>query len=169
MAACNDTVLRQHIEIAGRNASYISPQVQNDIISACNSVLQRSIIAEVNEARFFSLLADETTDVSRKEQLTVCLRYVHPDFTIRERFLCFAEAPDLTGMGLSVQLLRILRECHIDTNNMVGQGYDGAAAMSGHMNGVQKHIREQCPSAVYVHCASHSLNLSAESWSGVRH
>ena len=62
-------------------------------------------------------------------------------------------------MGLSVQLLRILRECHIDTNNMVGQGYDGAAAMSGHMNGVQKHIREQCPSAVYVHCASHPLNL----------
>ena len=34
-------------------------------------------------------------------------------------------------MSLSVQLLSILRECHIDTNNMVGQGYDGAAAMSG--------------------------------------
>ena len=86
----------------------------------------------------------------------MCLRYVRPDFTIRERFLCFAEATDLTGMGLSVQLLRILRECHIDTNNMVGQGYDGAAVMSGH---IQKHIREQCPSAVYVHCASHPLNL----------
>ena len=169
MAACNDTVLRQYIETAGWKSSYIYPQVQNDIISACNSVLQRSIIAEVNEARFFSLLADETTDVSRKEQLTVCLRYVHPDFNIRERFLCFAEAPHLTGMDLSVQMLSILRECHIDTNNMVGQGYDGAAAMSGHINGVQKHIREQCPSAVYVHCASHSLNLSAESWSGVRH
>ena len=39
---------------------------------------------------------------------------------------------------------------------MVGQGYDGAAVMSGH---IQKHIREQCPSAVYVHCASHSLDL----------
>ena len=61
MAACNDTVFRQHIEIAGRNASYISPQVQNDIIYSCNSVLQRSIILEVNEARFFLLLADETT------------------------------------------------------------------------------------------------------------
>ena len=61
MAACNDTVFRQHIEIAGRNASYISPQVQNDIIYSCNSVLQRSIILEVNEARFFLLLADKTT------------------------------------------------------------------------------------------------------------
>ena len=159
MTVCNNTVLRQHIETVGRNASYLSPQAQNDIITAINSFLQRSIIAEVNEAIFFLLLADETTDVSRKEQLTVCLRYIRPDFTIRERFLCFAEAPDLTGMCLSVQLLGILGECHIDTNNMVGQGYDGTAAMSGHINGVQKHIREQCPSAVYVHCVSHSLNL----------
>ena len=87
--------------------------MQNDIISACNSVVQRSIITEVNKARCFSLLADETTDVSRKEQLTVCLRYVRPDFTIRERFLCFAEAPNLTGMGLSVQLLSILRESNV--------------------------------------------------------
>lgn len=42
---------------------------------------------------------------------------------------------------------------------MVGQGYDGAAAISGHINGVKKHIREQCPSAVYVHCAPYSLYL----------
>ncbi|KAJ8017779.1 52 kDa repressor of the inhibitor of the protein kinase [Holothuria leucospilota] len=42
---------------------------------------------------------------------------------------------------------------------MVGQGYDGAAAMSGHKNGVQKHIQDECPSAVYTHCVSHSLNL----------
>lgn len=91
MAACNDTVLRKHIVTAGRNASYIPPLVQNDIISAVNSVLQRSIIAEVNETRFFSLLADETTDVSRKEQLRVCLRYVCPNFSIRERFLCFRQ------------------------------------------------------------------------------
>ena len=42
---------------------------------------------------------------------------------------------------------------------MVGQGYAGAAAMSGDKNGVQKHILEKCPSAAYVPCVSHSLNL----------
>ena len=42
---------------------------------------------------------------------------------------------------------------------MVGQGYDGASAMSGNLNGVQAHVRKAAPTAVYVHCSSHSLNL----------
>ena len=31
--------------------------------------------------------------------------------------------------------------------------------MSGQHNGVQKHIRDQYPKAIYTHCASHRLNL----------
>ena len=45
---------------------------------------------------------------------------------------------------------------------MIGQGYDGAAAMSGHKNGVQKFVQDQAPTATYVHCMSHSLNLCLE-------
>lgn len=67
---------------------------------------QRSIVKEVEDARFFSLLADETTDVARKERLTVCLRYLK-DGSICERFFCFA--PDLTGLGVAKQLLNILK------------------------------------------------------------
>jgi len=47
----------------------------------------------------------------------------------------------------------------LDKANLVGQGYDGAAAMSGQQNGMQKHILDECPTAVYLHCASHALNL----------
>ena len=36
---------------------------QNELISAMGTVIQRSIVKEVKDARFFSLLADETTDV----------------------------------------------------------------------------------------------------------
>ena len=43
---------------------------------------------------------------------------------------------------------------------MRGQGYDGAAAMSGRLNGAQVHIREVIPTVLYVHCAAHSLNLA---------
>ena len=68
-------------------------------------------------------------------------------------------APDLTVLALSTQLLQILENCGIGVINMVGQDYDGAATMSGDKNGVEKHILEKCPSAAYVHCASHILNL----------
>ena len=80
--------------------------------------MQTSIIDEVKEATLFSLLADETTDFSRQEQLTVCLRYVSIYCGIRERFLWFALAPDLTSLGLSIQLLQILENCGIAVINI---------------------------------------------------
>ena len=56
----------------------------------------------------------------------------------------------------------------LDKNDLVGQAYDGAAAMSGQHNGVQKHILDHCPTATYVHCASHALNLCLAKASDVR-
>ena len=78
---------------------------------------------------------------------------------ICERFVCFAELEDFSGQGIAKQILSILAEIGLDIDCMVGQGYDGAAAMSGIKNGVQKHVRDVCSSAVYTHCAAHSLNL----------
>jgi len=50
---------------------------------------------------------------------------------------------------------------------MVGQGYDGASNMSGHLKGVQTIIRETYPKALYVHCVAHSLNLAVSKASNI--
>ena len=52
-----------------------------------------------------------------------------------------------------------LQKCGIYELPIVAQGYDGAAVMSGSENGVQLKIREDHPSAVYIHCMAHKLNL----------
>jgi len=91
MAACNDQTVCEHIGNVGRNSTYISPRIQNDRLVAMGANLEKSIVAEVKEARFFSLLADETTDASAEEQLTICLRYVK-DGSICERFFGLREA-----------------------------------------------------------------------------
>ena len=120
--------------------------------------LEKGIVAEVKEARFFSLLADETTDSATKKQLTICLRYVK-DGSICEPFFGFREASDLTGAGLASKLPATLTTAGIPVSYMVGQGCDGAAAMSGCKNGVQKHICDKYPTAMYVHCIIRCLNL----------
>ena len=51
--------------------------------------------------------------------------------------------------------------------NCLGQGYDGASVMAGYKEGVQSFIREKAPSAIYVHCASHALNLELNHGSDV--
>ncbi|KAF0298378.1 repressor of the inhibitor of the protein kinase [Amphibalanus amphitrite] len=160
MADCGDQTIQRHLAKAGRNATYISPHIQNELIGCVDAVMKDAVVREVQAAEFFSLLADETTDISSKEQLSVCLRYVQPDSScVRERLLWFEEVPDLTGAGLASQLLGVLAKHNIDKDKMVGQGYDGAAAMSGKERGVQHHISKEVPTAAYTHCMSHVLNL----------
>jgi len=113
MTSCNDEVLREHLSTAGANATYISPMAQNELIDAMSRVIQHKIVEEINTAQFFAILADETTDFSGQEQLSVCLRYVF-DAAVRERFICFAVVTDLTGSGLATQLLDILQSLGID-------------------------------------------------------
>ena len=43
--------------------------------------------------------------------------------------------------------------------NLVGQGYDGASAMSGAFNGAHAVVCSEYPLATYVHCSNHVLNL----------
>ena len=43
--------------------------------------------------------------------------------------------------------------------NCRGQGYDRAAAVSGHINGLSAHICKTINKAIYTHCHSHHLNL----------
>ena len=52
-----------------------------------------------------------------------------------------------------------LQECGIYEVQIVTQGYDSAAVMSGSENGVKLKIRKDHPSAVYIHCIPHKLNL----------
>ena len=66
---------------------------------------------------------------------------------------------DQCAEGLSNQTLEILKKKGISLQKCRGQGYDGASVMSGVYGGIQKCISDEQPSAVYVHCAAHNLNL----------
>ncbi|CAB4035403.1 zinc finger MYM-type 1-like, partial [Paramuricea clavata] len=44
-------------------------------------------------------------------------------------------------------------------SKLIMQTYDGAAVMSGHINGLQTLIRQDYPFAFFFHCAAHRLNL----------
>lgn len=162
-----DDVLRNHLMTCPKNASYISPTIQNEVITACNSLILRKVILNVKEAKYFSVLADETTDVAKLEQFSLCVRYIK-DNIVHESFLQFVPVTSTTGESLANVIIQELKKYGLDLNNLRGQGYDGAASMSGKFNGVQAIIRQLYPTALYVHCASHSLNLAISDASTVQ-
>lgn len=160
---CGDKDLSEHMENMALNASYMSPKIQNEIIAICGNLLQKKIVNEIKDAQYFSILVDETMDISKLEQLSICVRYALEEnniYSLKEDFLCFIDVEKTTGEALAGEILSALRALNIDCDYLVGQGYDGAAAMKGSFNGVQAIIREKYPEALYVHCCSHSLNLA---------
>ena len=87
------------------NALYTSWGIQNSIINLCGERILRTLVADNTKARYFSLLADETSDVDRDGQLSVCIRYVSVMESgveaVREDLLGFVEAFDLKGRSLA--------------------------------------------------------------------
>lgn len=154
-----DTSLKTHLEKGSRNALYLSPTFQNEVVSACNNLVLGKLVDMVNSAECFTVLADETTDISTTEQFSIGVRYIFEN-KIREDFLQFVVVSDVTGKNLANVLLSSLEKFGVKVQYLRGQGYDGASAMSGKFNGVQAHVHKTHPCALYVHCAAHSLNLA---------
>lgn len=158
--AFGDKDLKNVLEGPELRNKYTSSISQNAIIESFNCVLLRKIVNRVNEAKCFTVLADETADISGIEQVALCARYVDLEkMIIREDFLQFVPTHDLTGKGLAKLILDNLNQFGIETAFLRGRGYDGAATMSGKYNGVKTHINQSYPLAMFVHCAAHSFNL----------
>lgn len=92
------------LQSSGRN-TYITPQIQNEIISSCGNLVLQTIVKKVNDSQCFTVLADETTDVSVTEQLAVCIRYIDEENNVNESFLKFIKVHSLTGKNLADSIL----------------------------------------------------------------
>lgn len=157
-----DTELENHLLTAPKNASYTSHRVQNDLIAICEKVLVKELVKKANESAGFSILADETADISGKEQLAVGIRFVDYNtnkFSIREELLGFVMLTDFKATEIAAALLDFCKNSGLNMGLLIGQGYDGCSAMAGKDGGVQAIIRRDYPKAAFVHCASHRLNL----------
>ena len=155
-----DTFLANHLNNAQKNATYISKETQNDLIECFGEIILYKIVNEVNCSKFFSILADEATDCSNKEQMSLVLRFVDQQNIIREDFIGFLHCKwGLSGADLSKVILSKLNTLGLDIHDCRGQGYDGAGAVAGRINGLSSHILRLNRKAIYTHCHSHRLNL----------
>lgn len=160
-----DKVLGDHLHTAAGNATYTSGKMQNQFIDIIGDHIRSNIINKVKSAKWFTVIADEVTDVSNKEQLSLVLRYVNPDDgLLREDLVDFIECQSgISGQALSDMILAKLGSYGLELSLMRGQCYDGAGNMSGINVGASTLITNKYPLALYLHCASHCLNLAVVS------
>ena len=66
-----DPVLKHHIELCSKNASYTSPAIQNELITLAGDDVKYQILASARAARWFSIMADECVDSATIEQMSL--------------------------------------------------------------------------------------------------
>jgi hypothetical protein len=86
-------VLDEHLKSENSKATYISPLHQNELIKCCQNFIIKKIINEVNENKYFSIIFNETTDVSHTSQMILILRYVHKG-VVKKNFITFINYHD---------------------------------------------------------------------------
>jgi hypothetical protein len=70
--AKSDELLQKHLNDKTKKTRYLSPKIQNELLDMSAEQIRRDIVRDCNNAACFALIADEATDSSTKEQISLC-------------------------------------------------------------------------------------------------
>ena len=119
-----------------------------------------NISTNIQHANFFTVMADESTDASYKEQVVVVIRWVDKNLDVYEDFTDL-HVDNTDAETITEKITKSLHDLHLNVHQLRGQCYDGASVMSGLRSGVDTRIQQLESRAIYTHCYGHSLNLAA--------
>ena len=163
-----DPVLKELISRPEGSVKYLSHAIQDEIIYILSQRVKSNIVGEINASPFYSVIMDTTQDVAKRDHLSQVFRYIKidrnemdvaTDVRVIEAFIGFQQTVSSSASDLEERIIGCIDGNGLDLSRCRGQGYDGAANMSGVYSGVQARIAEKEPLALYVHCAAHCLNL----------
>ena len=73
---------------------YTAHEIQNEIMAIMANHVIRDQVTKIRGG-FFSIICDEYTDISNKEQLTICIRCLDKELEAQEDFLGLNNVPDI--------------------------------------------------------------------------
>lgn len=191
--ASGDAILEKHLKTCNSKATYISHTTQENIIDCIKDELLTCILNDVNNFKYYSVVFDETTDVSHVSQLSLILRYIDNKNNVHEKFVGFINChddafhkeknivdlaidehenpniePKLTGEVLGNIVVSAMQSMSLDLNKCVGIGTDGCSVMTSVVHGAVQRVQTNCENAIFSPCSNHALNLSISKSSNVQ-
>ncbi|KAK5925672.1 hypothetical protein CgunFtcFv8_018179 [Champsocephalus gunnari] len=122
----------------------------------------KKLVADVADQRF-SLLLDESTDVSVSKYLGVVMRYFsNTRQTIVSTFLGLVQLEGGDARSIAQALVAFLEKCCLKKEKLLGIGTDNASVMTGNKSGVHQVLKEEygIKYLVLIRCVCHSLQLA---------
>lgn len=145
--------------LARDNLKYQSHDIQDEILLLYAHTILKQVVTQIREAKFFSIMLDETPDSARLEQVSICCRVVSKELVVSELFLGFYNTKGTSAEDLLYLVKDVFTRLQLEFKKLRGQCFDGASNMSGCKKGLYVKIGEIEGRAIYVHCNAHNLNL----------
>lgn len=131
-------------------------------ITAINTSLEYNLKNDLKDCIAFSLALDESTDITDLPQLAVFIRFVSPDFVVKEELLDLVALQESTrGVDIKNALDSIMKTFDVPLNKLVSIATDGAPAMLGKKIGLIGLLGDdfQIPQFIPIHCIIHREHL----------
>ncbi|XP_068703729.1 zinc finger MYM-type protein 1-like [Montipora foliosa] len=135
------------------HAQWTSPSIQNELLAIVSDLVLERITTEVRKSGYFGIIMDGTSDISRTEEVSLCLRYVINGET-KETFVGFFATASTEG--------EVLYELAKTAINKLDLRLENIAECFGIRKGLAKRMKECSPLGIYVHCYDHLLNLALQ-------
>lgn len=139
------------------------------VINNCIGASEKQSLINDLKVQKFSILIDESTDISVTKTVAVVVRYFDSKpGQIISRFwdlIQLFEANTTEHSANAEKLFKVVIESFqkysIPLENIIGFGSDGANTMMGCHNSVSSRFRQLCPGITILKCICHSLHLCA--------
>ena len=126
VVSCGAKELQVFIENASRNAAYTSQGAVVDFIEALGKWVEELVLKRLQKASFYSIMADECTNVATVEELSVYCHWEENGIPV-ESFVELVPLHRADAETISAALVECLKGKNLQVGNIVGMGFDGAA------------------------------------------
>ncbi|CAL1688680.1 unnamed protein product [Lasius platythorax] len=115
------------------------------ISNVISSALLSELVEDVGN-KPYSLIIDESTDISVKKYIAVCIRYFSlMQSDIVTEFLGIITIIETTAVTLYDSLVNYLKEINLPVKNLIGIGTDGASNLCGKNHSLFTLLKERVP------------------------
>jgi hypothetical protein len=152
-SVCPDSEVAKHLKISRTKATEVTKVIKDESVE---------LIVNSLKGKVYSLIMDETTDLSTQKSLVVLIRYYDDKRQeIRDAFLGLIRLLRCNAESLFREVTNLLQTYNIPMENLIGLAADNAAVMMGNKSGVQARFQEINPSIFVLGCTCHSTHLCA--------
>ncbi|KAK3099721.1 hypothetical protein FSP39_008564 [Pinctada imbricata] len=142
----------------GSKLMYEHHESVREMQNAMAKVVQDDLLDDIKNSAVYSIMADESTDVSTEKTLMLYVRYIKNGAPK----VSFLEVVELAGDECNSEnicntILRVLEQRNLCVTNLSCITTDGASVMTGCRSGVTTLMKEKNCQLLSIHCIAHRL------------